>query len=299
MNEAPLVSIVIPCFNREKYVAEAIESALKQTYGATEIIVVDDGSADRSFEVASSYERVRAFRQVNQGESVARNTGLAEAKGSLVLFLDDDDRLLENAVESHVAGFRELPEACFVYGSNRMINAAGEVIGVNDQKKRSVGQREVLFGTVPSPSQCMFRKEAVLASGCFDPTVKMGADFELYLRMTRDQPAYCHGAYVVDYRIHPGQATKQPSRGLTDMLRSIEMNRVRQADDGAFWDKAKSRWKVYYGQFIPSEIAKCMLRGDSRRALAAARTYFRYLPFTAKGTVSFLSKRVGGRLRKA
>src|SRR5215212_9690625 len=93
----PLVSVVIPCYNQAHFLSEAIESVLAQTHPNFEIIVVDDGSTDNTSEVAARYPGVRHIRQDNQGLAAARNTGLRESKGTCLVFLDADDRLLPNA----------------------------------------------------------------------------------------------------------------------------------------------------------------------------------------------------------
>jgi glycosyltransferase involved in cell wall biosynthesis len=90
----PLISIVITCYNHAHFLPEAIESALAQQYGNFEIIVVDDGSTDNTRETAAKYAPVRYVYQPNGGLSSARNTGIMESKGSLLVFLDADDWLM-------------------------------------------------------------------------------------------------------------------------------------------------------------------------------------------------------------
>ena len=87
-----LVSVIIPLYNARRYVAQAIESALNQTYSNVEVIVVDDGSTDDPLEVISKYP-VRVIRQDNQGVSAARNTGIREATGEFIVTLDADDAI--------------------------------------------------------------------------------------------------------------------------------------------------------------------------------------------------------------
>ncbi len=96
-DEEALVSVVIPCYKQAHFLPEAIKSVLAQTYSGVEAIVVDDGSPDNTSEVACRHRDVRCIRQQNQGLSGARNTGLRESRGSFVMFLDADDRLLRNA----------------------------------------------------------------------------------------------------------------------------------------------------------------------------------------------------------
>src|SRR6187397_1072894 len=88
------ISIITPCYNGSRYIRETLQSALAQTHPPLEVIVIDDGSTDDSAALAENAgPPVRVIRQTNQGESVARNRGIAEARGSHVLFLDADDML--------------------------------------------------------------------------------------------------------------------------------------------------------------------------------------------------------------
>jgi glycosyltransferase involved in cell wall biosynthesis len=104
------ISVVIPCYNGAKYLRETLESALAQTHPPLEVLVVDDGSTDDSAAIAESFgPPVRVIRQPNQGESVARNRGIDEARGEWVAFLDADDLWLREKLEKQVAAAR--PEA--------------------------------------------------------------------------------------------------------------------------------------------------------------------------------------------
>ena len=96
----PLVSILIPCYNSEKWLAETLESALAQTWQNKEIIVVDDGSTDSSLEIAKTFEsnKVKVLRQDNRGASAARNLGLTNAQGDFIQYLDADDLLSEDKI---------------------------------------------------------------------------------------------------------------------------------------------------------------------------------------------------------
>ncbi len=105
MNE-PLVSIIIPCFNREKYLPETIASCLGQTYGSIELIIIDDGSTDRTWDIIKKSMRnnpqIKAIRTTNQGQCSARNLGIKLAKGRYVKFLDSDDLLLPHSINYQV-----------------------------------------------------------------------------------------------------------------------------------------------------------------------------------------------------
>src|SRR4051812_32974140 len=95
----PDVAVVIPCFNQAHYLGEAIESVLGQTQPPAELIVVDDGSEDNSYEVAGRYETVTRMQQRNRGVAAARNAGWKASDAEFLVFLDADDRLLPDALE--------------------------------------------------------------------------------------------------------------------------------------------------------------------------------------------------------
>ena len=110
------ISVIVPAYNHEAYVAEAIQSVLAQTCPPDEIIVVDDGSTDRTAEVALSHGKpVRCICQENQGFGGSRNTGLKQAGGSLIAFLDSDDLWLERKLELQSAYLAAHPETDMVF----------------------------------------------------------------------------------------------------------------------------------------------------------------------------------------
>jgi glycosyltransferase involved in cell wall biosynthesis len=127
----PKISIIIPTYNAEQYVADAIQSALDQTVKPHEVIVINDGSTDRSLEVIKSFD-IKIIDQTNRGLSSARNSGIAMATGDYILPLDSDDMLLENALELVIAKIEEtdadiigLSFKCFGAGNTEIILADG------------------------------------------------------------------------------------------------------------------------------------------------------------------------------
>ena len=105
-----LISVIIPVYNGEKYLAEAIESVLSQAYRPFEIIVVDDGSTDRTAKIAHSYLEVKYLFQANQGVAAARNTGIIAACGDFITFLDSDDLMLTCSISRRVDYLVQNPE---------------------------------------------------------------------------------------------------------------------------------------------------------------------------------------------
>ncbi len=119
-----LVSIIMPVFNAEKYVSEAINSVLAQTHAAWELLIINDGSRDRSKEMIQRYDdpRIMYFEQDNKGVSSARNIGLQQMTGDYFCFLDSDDCLTENSLALRLELLRERDELSFVDGAVSVVN---------------------------------------------------------------------------------------------------------------------------------------------------------------------------------
>ena len=113
------VSTIVPVYNGERYLREALESVFAQTQRVGEVIVVDDGSTDRSGEIARAFRGVRCVRQPNSGQASALNAGIALASGELFAFLDADDRWLRNKIDLQVRSFASRPELDIVFGHTR------------------------------------------------------------------------------------------------------------------------------------------------------------------------------------
>ena len=124
-NKNKLVSVIIPVYNGEKYLQETIETVFKQTYQPIEIIAVDDGSTDRSKQIISQFPEIKYIFQKNQGVAVARNTGIAEAKGEYIALLDQDDLWTNNKLQIQVEYLNEHSEIDYVLGHQQSFIQAG------------------------------------------------------------------------------------------------------------------------------------------------------------------------------
>lgn len=124
-NQEISVSIITPIYNGERYIGETIESVLKQSYGNWEMLIVDDGSIDHSFEIARNFEnndsRIHVFHQENKGSAAARNYGIRNAKGKVIALLDADDLWEPDFLEKQVKFMKEKNAAC-VFCSYRKID---------------------------------------------------------------------------------------------------------------------------------------------------------------------------------
>lgn len=140
----PLISIIVPIFNIEKYVSECVESIIQQTYENIQIILVDDGSTDKSGEICDKYalsdSRIEVIHQKNQGLVLARKSGLEKAIGDYIGFVDGDDYIEPDMYEELLKVIRkhdaDLVHSGFIKGDKRIINFKGEVIEFNNRKDR-------------------------------------------------------------------------------------------------------------------------------------------------------------------
>jgi glycosyltransferase involved in cell wall biosynthesis len=176
-----LVSIIIPCWNGEGFVGDAIRSALAQTYARKEVIVVDDGSTDRSLDVIASFgDAIRWESGPNRGGSAARNRGLALANGQLIQFLDADDVLHPQKLEVQVEAIRSSPaQVTFCWG-----NVEPDSEWRNQFRRPYAGDAVefLLDGPLHIPAP-LHRREVLRASGGFRIELDCAQEFDLHLRM--------------------------------------------------------------------------------------------------------------------
>lgn len=136
----PTVSVIIPAYNCARYVSEAIDSALAQTYKDFEVIVVDDGSTDDTSQILEPYiqsGKIRYFYQENAGAGAARNKGILEAKGEFLAFLDADDVLLKNSLSKRVDFLQKNPKVDLVFADYYTKRKEGESINTTSILKKN------------------------------------------------------------------------------------------------------------------------------------------------------------------
>ncbi len=201
INNTPLVSVIIPTFNREIYLLKAIESVANQSYKNIEIIVVDDGSTHIYAEsICEKFNNCTYFYKKNGGLSSARNYGISQAKGEFIAFLDDDDLWLPTKIELQVDVLINNPYYDLVHSKVAIIdedgNLTGEFSGASNDKvhKRSGHVFWNALGTwvVKSPTP-LIRKEVFKPDLIFDESIKVGEDIDFYQRLF-----YRHKVIYVD-----------------------------------------------------------------------------------------------------
>ena len=174
MTESPLISVVIPVFNCEKYLGFAIESILAQNYQPLQIVVVDDGSTDRSAAVARSFAGVEYHFQERAGVATALNRGISESKGEFIAFLDSDDLWMEGKLERQLTAFRNDPELGMVLGGVEQFRETGP-----DGATVSLG---IFKGYLKITM--LIRRSAFFQVGLFDPQWTTGDFIDWYIRAT-------------------------------------------------------------------------------------------------------------------
>jgi glycosyltransferase involved in cell wall biosynthesis len=188
----PLVSVVIPTYNRARLLPKAVGSVLSQTYTEFEVIVVDDASTDNTEEAINDIadERIRYIRhEENRGGSAARNTGIKAARGEYIAFQDSDDEWLPGKLEKQMTVFSDTPpEVGVVYTGFWRVSNGERIYIPGDDVKRKEGYilKELLRGNFVTTPAIVVRKNCFEKVGLFDELLPRFQDWELTIRLARD-----------------------------------------------------------------------------------------------------------------
>ncbi len=283
----PTVSVIVPTYNGEAYIVQTITSVLQQSGVDFELLVIDDGSTDTTRDLVRSFGKsVSLITQENRGVCAARNNGIAEAKGRYIAFLDQDDYWLPgklatqvNALanngqygvvctsfirwESDPAGHFPMPDS---------YNVSATPGGVDNTRSGWVYQHFLLDCWMLT-STVLIRSEALRASGGFDVSLPYGEDWDLWLRLSREQQFCCLSRPSVLYRQHPGQGSREPREQdyRTTLLRRAEARWGLCGPDGACVKRKTFRmqlaaYDIQYGYACakarePMGAVRALLRG--------------------------------------
>jgi glycosyltransferase involved in cell wall biosynthesis len=294
---APRVSVIIPCYQQAHFLTDSIESALGQSYHSLEVIVVDDGATDPTWEVAASYPEVRCVRQRNQGVSAGRNAGLRASHGEYVIFLDADDRLLSGGVEVGAAALDAHPEAAFAVGRHRRINVDGGPLptGLRPRVQGDYYVSLVRRCWIAVP-EVMYRRTALMAVGGFDTRLRHAEDYDLFLRITRRFPIVDHYVEVAEYRQHPGTLSRNAEDMLVSTLAVLAQHRPTAASTPAHREAWRHRENVvwYFDRVLEAaaiDRANGRWLSATRRLMVVARHLPRH-PVYARRLARFILARV-------
>ncbi|ANL69960.1 glycosyltransferase family 2 protein (plasmid) [Rhizobium phaseoli] len=306
----PLVSVVIPAFNASAYVERTLQSAMRQTYTALEIIVVNDGSTDDTAEIveqiAMSDSRIRLLSTPNRGVAAARNTGIEASSGQFVAFLDADDLWHRTKIEKQVNALNPLSSRWgAVYALHYVIDEDDEIIrpGSSDVARGYIYARHLNIKYIGNGSALLVRRNAALEVGGFDSSYAAAGiggceDLDFELKLAARYFIEVVPEALVGYRKHPGSMSSNHLRmgkgALEVVRRSLAANpnlpqyAIRSAMDAtyeyAFWEFRQAR-----RSYLSLVMLLLILRSDASfvvllvldRGLRRIRRFFRLGSTTA------------------
>jgi len=287
----PLVTVVIPSFNYGKFVTEAVESALAQTYRPCEIVVVDDGSTDDTRGHLAPYlARIQYVYQDNQGLHAARNTGIRAARGEFIGLLDSDDLWHPRKLELQIQVFREHPEAGLVAaeGVEDLREGWPEIDDAQTRNVSRITLEEMLICARFGASGVLLRKACLNQVGLFADGLRGVEDRDLWLRIAERFAIYKTLAPLWWYRIH---ATSMSAA--VYQMEANELKMLRQAF--ATMPALRGRWLLKrraFGRALVANAHMFDVAGRYPRSLAnLARSYLQWpFPFRRSEVKSTLMR---------
>jgi glycosyltransferase involved in cell wall biosynthesis len=216
VQRAPRVTVLIPVFNRERFVSEAIESVLGQDFADFELLIVDDGSTDRTPEVLREWAArdprvVIVTSEGNEGIPGALNRGLANARGEYIARLDSDDLMMPHRLAEQVAVLDSRPDVVLVSSAYEIIDESGQHLGMH----RGGEPHEVVVyllgfhNIVGGHSQVMYRRDDVLAAGGYSRAFPASEDYDLWERLLRRGRIHTLPLVGMKKRQHENDSLKQ------------------------------------------------------------------------------------------
>lgn len=213
----PLVSVVIPSYNRAHCIEKSVHSVLQQTYTHYEIIIVDDASTDatevciKEIVQANPQQTIHYLRNAhNQGGAAARNTGIQAAQGKYIAFLDSDDIWLPSKLEAQVEALESLGSAWGMsYTWLRCVDSIGQqTMLVSSSYAGDCQQQMLVANFVGSFSNVVIRRDLLLTVGGLDAHFKSCQDWDLFIRLSQQTLIHCLAEYAVEYLQSSGDAVR-------------------------------------------------------------------------------------------
>ncbi len=227
----PLVSVIIPAYNSERFIPCSVTSAINQTYPNIEILIIDDGSTDDTEEAVQrlSDSTVHYIKQVNSGPSVARNHGVRQSKGKYIAFLDVDDMWEPSKVAEQVTFFENNNGLSIVAtGYTRCDTELRPIENVSLKNKKIIPFRLLLEKNRLLTSSIMVKKSTLDTSGLFKEEIEFGEDWDLWVRIAQLGKIGYIQTPLCKYRVHgAGLTGKLSDKNMSDWLGVIEQNRQR------------------------------------------------------------------------
>ena len=209
----PKISVIIPAYNAEATILETLQSLRQQTFTDFEIIVINDGSSDRTLDVLGSIDdqRLKIFSDQNGGLSVARNRGIARAEGEFIAFLDADDLWSADKLERQLAALQQHPQAGVAYSWTSFIDEQGQFLYVQPPVyfEGNVYPQLLLENFLACGSVPLIRRQAIESVGGFVPGLASSEDWEYWLRLARQWSFVLVPQHQVFYRQRLGSLSSK------------------------------------------------------------------------------------------
>ena len=223
----PLVSVVIPTFNRAHILEEAVNSVIAQDYLHWELHIVDDGSTDGTRELVEQFrgdERIHYHWQENAGQATARNHGVSQARGDYIAFLDSDDRWLPHKLRVQVQCLVEDPQIDVIYGDVERIDADGNRLPDRPTLPRYSGTvwRQLLVDNFIPLITSMVRSETIKQAGGLDTSFRCADDYNLWLRLSATAVFKHLPDVVAQYRVEGDRISNNLDGRYESNLRSVQ-----------------------------------------------------------------------------
>ncbi|MEP0871647.1 glycosyltransferase [Trichocoleus desertorum AS-A10] len=183
----PLVSIIIPVYNGEKTIQETINSVLAQTFSDFELIVINDGSQDKTLEVVSEIQdpRIKVFSYPNAGLSATRNRGISHSQGQFIAFLDADDLWTADKIEAQLKALQDNPEAGLAYSWSDFVDESSQFLHIGRRLTwdGDVHRKILVINFLEHGSNPLIRREALKVIGNFDESLSAAEDWDMWIRL--------------------------------------------------------------------------------------------------------------------
>lgn len=235
---SPAVSVIVAAYNAERYIAETLDSIQAQKFRDFEVIVVDDGSTDQTAQIVAGYPEVRCLRQPNRGQPVARNAGIAAARGKYIAFVDADDLWLPAKLEKQIAYLESHPQVAWIYSDAVVFDSTtgAPICHIGEKHvlcEGSVLDKLILSLFIASPTPVV-RREVFEQTGLFDesPSLRIGEDWNMWLRIAERYPVAVIREPLALVRVHSSNmtGTADPAVVFDSKRRIVELAIARNTD---------------------------------------------------------------------
>ena len=219
----PLVSVIIPTYNGARFLSDAIDSALNQTYSRVEVIVVDDGCTDETPQITARYaDRITCVRQENAGTAAARNTGIQHSSGELIALLDHDDRWLPHKLERQVCCFAADADVGMVHTGGRVFDFKTGVITSEFVARPLMDAHDLLAWCQVACASTMFRRASIAQIGMFDPDLRGTDDWDMWIRIATFYKVVGCQEILTELRNHDGNQGANAERMFHNALKVLD-----------------------------------------------------------------------------